>query len=644
MPQSRQLAAIMFTDIVGYTALMGANEKNAFNLLQKNREIQKPIIEKYRGQLVKELGDGMLASFPSVSEAVSAAMDIQEKSGQEKAFQLRIGIHLGEVVFENNDVFGDGVNIASRIQALAEPGKIYVSEPVHDNLFNKNDITTTFISQETLKNVREPVRIYSVAHGSNALIPAPTLALQPVDEKSIAILPFVNMSNDPEQEYFSDGIAEEILNSLARIKELRVAGRSSSFQFKGKNIDLREIGRKLGVNTVLEGSVRKLGKRLRITAQLVDLRTGFHIWSERYDRDMEDIFAIQEDIATVITEKLKLTFLERDKSIIEQKCTRDPEAFQNYMKGRFLWNKRTDESMAISVRYFQKAIEIDPNYALAWAGLADSYNLLGENSKEARKGFSPKSKAAALRALELDKDLAEAHISLASLLMLDDRDWENSGKEFQLGIELKPDYPTGHQWYTEWLLATANLDEALRSISTAIELDPVTFAMIKDKGFVYYYQRKYNDALALADNALDLDPGLSSAYRLVSLSWLELGEINKAMKANDHWGELTGYQYKASLGRALIHARAGNLSEAKKILDAYDEPKRIKGEDYRGLGLVYLTLGDHDKAIEALIRSINDHELSMSSLQVDPKLDSLRPDPRFNQLIKKMGFKKENDI
>ena len=641
MAQSRQLAAIMFTDIVGYTALMGANERNAFNLLQKNREIQKPIIEKYRGQLVKELGDGMLASFPSVSEAVCAAIDIQEKSAEEKAFQLRIGIHLGEVVFENNDVFGDGVNIASRIQAMAEPGKIYVSEPVYHNLFNKSDVMSTFVKQETLKNVREPVRIYSVTHGTNTLTPTQAQPLPPAEEKSIAILPFVNMSNDPEQEYFSDGIAEEILNSLSRISELRVAGRTSSFQFKGKNMDLREIGQKLGVNAVLEGSVRKLGKRVRITAQLVDLRTGFHIWSERYDRDMEDIFAIQEDIATVITEKLKLTYLERDREIIKKQCTRDPEAFQNYMKGRFLWNKRTDESMATSVRYFQKAIEIDGDYALAWAGLADSFNLLGEHSKEARKDFSPKSKAAALRALELDHELAEAHISLASLLMLDERDWENSGKEFRLGIKLKPDYATGHHWYTEWLLAMGKLDEALQSISTAIELDPVTFAMIKDKGFVLYYQRKYKEAIDLANTALDLDPKLSSAYRLVSLSWLELDQVEKALLANDQWDELTGYHYKASLGRALIHARSGNQGEAKKIIDSYDYVARTRGEDFRGLGLVYLALGDYDHAMESFIRSIDDHELSMSSVQVDPKLDSLRSDPRFNLLVQKMGLSRE---
>ena len=640
MGQSRQLAAIMFTDIVGYTALMGADEKNAFELLQKNREIQKPIIEKYRGKLVKELGDGMLLSFNSVSDAVCAAIDIQKKSTEGNAFKLRIGIHLGEVVFENNDVFGDGVNIASRIQALAEPGSIYVSESVHHNLFNKTDISSSFVKQETLKNVREPIRIYRVTDANGKIQPAQALVPLPqkLADKSIAILPFVNMSNDPAQEYFSDGMAEEILNSLARIKELKVAGRTSSFQYKGKNIDLRELGKNLGVTTVLEGSVRKHGNRIRITCQLVDINTGFHLWSERYDRDIEDVFAIQDEIALAITEKLKLTLLENDREQIIKQCTADPEAYQFYLQGRFLWNKRNEEDMATSVRFFQKAIEKDPGYSLAWAGLADSYNLLGEHSKEARKGFYLKSKDAALKALELDNDLAEAHISLASLLMLDDRDWVRSGNEFRLGIRMNPAYPTGHHWYTEWLLAMQFLDEALQSITRAIELDPVIFPMIKDKGFVYYYQRKYNKAIELANAALELDPKLAGAHRLLSLSWLGLGLYEKALESNQTWGRLTGYHYKASMGEALIMAMSGRKDDAKKILDSYDQKAREKGEDFRGLGLVQIQLGQFDQAVSSFERSINDHELSMQMIQIDPKLDLIRSDPSFEQLVRKMGF------
>jgi len=266
--QTRQLAAIMFTDIVGYTALMGKDEQRAFDILQKNRDIQKPIIEQNSGKWIKELGDGILASFPAVSDAVAAAVSIQEICNGEREFQLRIGIHLGEVIFENGDVFGDGVNVASRIQALASPGTTWVSEIVFRNIENKRGISTDFIKETTLKNVQYPVKIYQLR--SEKEIQNRIFSTQTIIEKSIAVLPFVNMSGDPDNEYFCDGLSEELLNVLAKVDGLKVASRTSSFLFRGKGTDITEIGNKLKVATVLEGSVRKSGNRLRITAQLIN--------------------------------------------------------------------------------------------------------------------------------------------------------------------------------------------------------------------------------------------------------------------------------------------------------------------------------------------------------------------------------------
>ena len=277
MSQVRQLAAIMFTDIVGYTALMGEDEQKAFDLLEKNRDIQRPIIEQFGGRWIKEIGDCVLASFSTVFDAVMCAGSIQQSASQVPDLQLRVGIHLGDVIFENNDVFGDGVNIASRLQTIAKAGGIYISESVYNSIHNKKGITANFLREEMLKNVKDPVKVYEVfiALADGLVQSTQRIPSQKENEssritpaKSIAVMPFVNMSNDPEQEYFSEGIAEEILNSLTHIKDLKVAGRSSSFQFKGKNIDLREAGEKLGVRTVLDGSVRKQGNKLRITAQL----------------------------------------------------------------------------------------------------------------------------------------------------------------------------------------------------------------------------------------------------------------------------------------------------------------------------------------------------------------------------------------
>src|SRR5688572_8873379 len=316
MSQTRQLAAIMFTDIVGYTALMGDDEQKAFELLKKSRELQKPLIEQNNGRWIKELGDGILASFYTVTDAVLCAGTIQQTCSSTPNLQLRIGIHLGEVIFEDNDVFGDGVNIASRLQAIAPVGGIWVSESVHNNISNKKGFRSQFVREENLKNVKEPVRIYEVSvdvaeQAATVISSAREIKVSPA--KSIAVLPFVNMSNDPEQEYFSDGMAEEIINSLSHLKDLNVAGRTSSFQFKGKNLDLRQIGKKLNVSYVLEGSVRKQGDRLRITGQLVNVDDGYHIWSEKFDRQINDVFAIQDEIALAITEKLLDSLLKKDR-------------------------------------------------------------------------------------------------------------------------------------------------------------------------------------------------------------------------------------------------------------------------------------------------------------------------------------------
>src|SRR5678815_3485775 len=345
MAQSRQLAAIMFTDIVGYTALMGQDEQKAFELLRRNRQVQQPIIKQYNGIWIKELGDGILASFSTVTDAVFCATAIQHACNSTDDLKLRIGIHLGEVVFENNDVFGDGVNIASRLQALAPIGGIWVSEAVYNTIINKKNIEAKFVREEVLKNVKEPMRIYEVTiHNTTQVYADLTIGEKTVTkmafQKSIAVLPFADMSATHDQEYLGDGLAEEILNSIVHLKDLKVAGRTSSFQFKGAKMDLREVGEKLGVSTVLEGSVRKQGNRLRVTAQLINVQDGFHIWSERYDREMDDIFAIQDEIALAITEQLKITLLEKDREKITKTATHNAEAYELYLKGRFHLNRR----------------------------------------------------------------------------------------------------------------------------------------------------------------------------------------------------------------------------------------------------------------------------------------------------------------
>src|SRR5579862_8964404 len=376
MTASRKLACIVFTDIVGYTSLMGSNEKNAFGILQKNRSIQKPIIEELNGRILKEMGDGIMAVFEAASEAVTAALRIQEKVQEANEYKLRIGIHLGEVIVDQEDIFGDGVNIASRIQTIAEPGCIYISESVQSNISNKPELVSRFVKEEILRNVRHPVKIYEVMRNSN-LDHSTNLNLhnqkpetgEVSHDNSIAVMPFINMSNDAEQEFFCDGITEEIINTLGQLSRLRVIARTSTFAFKNKTVGLREIGKTLDVRTILEGSVRKSGKRLRINTKLVNADNSSSLWSNQYDRELEDIFAIQEDIAQNVATAVK-GFLTSDEKELIRRPETIFEAYEYFLKGLGFFHQLF---LFSAVEMFKKAIEIDDQYALGYAGLADAH-------------------------------------------------------------------------------------------------------------------------------------------------------------------------------------------------------------------------------------------------------------------------------
>ncbi len=453
MPQSRQLAAIMFTDIVGYTALMGNDEQKAFSILNQNRQLQKPIIEKYGGRWIKELGDGVMASFTTVSDAVNAAKEIQLQCKEKGEFSLRIGLHHGEIVFDGDDVFGDAVNVASRIQAIAPVGGIYVSESVHHNVANKADIVTKFVKADKLKNVKELVRIYEVLNNNVQSAQKPThlenigskvrktsfrsmlfilipitlilgllffvnkgkaiFASGPV--KSIAVLPFINESGIADMEYLSDGMTETLINSLSQIKELSVKARSSVFRYKEKEIDPQKVGNELSVQAILNGRVALRGGNIILNLELVDVSTGNQIWGEQYNRKTTDLVLLQSEIAQDVSKKLQQKLTGSGQNIAKNYTT-NAEAYQLYLKGLFHWHKRTADDLKKAIDYFNGAKEKDPSFALAYAGLAITYSVLPANinmPKQEAVEANLKAKAAALKALELDNTLAEAYAVLA---------------------------------------------------------------------------------------------------------------------------------------------------------------------------------------------------------------------------------------
>ena len=640
MSTLRQLAAIVFVDIEGFTALMQTNEFLAMQWRERLKQKLQEETEKHFGKILDFRGDGALCSFTSTTEAVLAAIAVQIEMQKEPAVPVRFGLHTGDVVVNENSIYGDGVNMASRIESFAIPGSIFISGKVYDDIKNQKQIQSVSLGKFALKNVAEQVEIHAI---SNPGIKIPGMINlvgkgEKIQANQVLVLPFVNMSNDPGQEYFSDGLTEEIISCLSQIHEIKVISRTTSMKYKGSKESLKNIGRETGATYVLEGSVRKAADLLRITAQFVDAHRDTYLWTETYRGTLDDIFDIQENVSARIAEALRIRLTKNEKDSLRKRYTDDSEAYQLYLQGRFFLKKRNAAGMKSAIRHFEKAIEKDPDYALAWAGLADTYSLMGEYTNISRRELLPKQVEALNKALEIDDRLGEVHISKATALMLNDWDWVNAEKEFKLGIELSPHYAAGHHWYAEWLLYSGFPDAAFEEISLAYRLEPASQVIVKDLGMYYYYTRQYEKAVEMAFIALELDPGFVSSYRLLSLAYLALGNTEKALESNQQWGEKSLNWIKTELGLAYILAYTGQMEDARKILERKGLENDLGHNDCRGLALVYAALGDVDQAFQWLEQGINRHEESLTSIQTDPKFDPLRKDPRYTEVLKKIGL------
>lgn len=454
---------------------------------------------------------------------------------------------------------------------------------------------------------------------------------------SVAVLPFVNMSPDSENEYFCDGLAEELMNALAKIDDLKVAARTAAFSFRGKNAPIGEIGRTLNVNSILEGSVRKSGSRLRITVQLINAADGFHLWSERYDRDMQDIFEIQDEITLAAVDALKVKLLGAEKTAVLRRHTENAEAYQLYLKGKFFWNKRTGNDLKQAVEFYKQAIEKDPNYALAYSGLAETYVLFGGHDVAPANDSMPLAKAAALRALEIDDSLAEAHTALGSYLTLYEFDLGRSEKEFRRAIELNPNYATAHQWFAANLTVAKRFDEALAELRLAEELDPLSPDIGTDLGATLVFARRYDEAIAQLKRTLVRDPNFSRAHSYLGWAYGSKGmyaeaiaEARTALELNNSFF-IKGYL-------ALWLARDGDRDEALEILA---ELKTAASEGYvrpSTVAVVNIGLGDKEEALNQLEKEVSSHSFNAIYLAVLPDVDDLRSEPRFKAMLKKMNL------
>jgi non-specific serine/threonine protein kinase len=459
---------------------------------------------------------------------------------------------------------------------------------------------------------------------------------EPVRRKSLAVLPFANLSADKENEYFSDGLAEEIINALTRLPGLRVIARTSSFSFRGKEVDVREIGAKLNVENILEGSVRKAGNRVRITAQLVSAADGYHLWSERYDREMTDVFAIQDEVCQAIVDKLRIQ-LAAGQALVKR-YTENVEAYNLYLKARNQLNKFTPESLAKSKEYYEQAIAVDPNYALAWFGLAYFYAHLGFFGVMPPKAANAYCSQAALKALEMDEMLAEAH-AMTAVLRAVEYDWKGAEREFRRALELDPQSEDVWRDYDySYLVPMRRLDEAVAASRKALELDPLSPFLQWRLGYRYYLTRQWHRAIEQCRNALELDPHYAFAHLVLSGSYKSIGKPDEAIQSVETYAQLMGRSQMALGWLGEKYANSGRTGEARKLLEELQELAQKAYVQHHSFGLIYLGLGEIDRCFDSFEKAVDEREVAIIHLHVNPAFDPLRSHPRYPALLRKMNL------
>ncbi len=631
----------MYTDMVGYTALGQRNESLSLALVEEQRKLIRPILSKRSGREVKTMGDAFLVEFPSALDAVRCGYDIQRATRElnvslpeEGRVHLRVGIHLGDVVDSENDVSGDAVNVASRVESFADDGGVCLTRQVYDHVQNKFELPLASLGIKSLKNVSTPIEVYKMEMPWDV---GETISSKQFDKRRIAVLPFANISPDPADEYFADGMTEELISTMSRISGLRVIARTSVMGYKGGHKRIDEVAKELQTGAILEGSVRKAGDKVRITVQLIDAQTSNHLWAESYDRELKDVFAVQSDISKTVAEALKVQLLSQERAIIENKRTANPEAYVLYLKGRFYWNERTEEGMTKAITYFEKAIENDPNYAPAYSGMADCYRILANYGFVEPKASGEKAKELANRALDLDETLAEAHASLAGNLYDADWEWSRAEAELRRAIELNPNYATAHHWLCINLGTQGRHEEAIAQIKMALELDPLSKVIQVTVAAAFWYARRFGDAIQELRKAIQRDPDFYNFHDYLGMVLATSGKPEEGVAELERAASLGGNMLalKADLGYG--YARAGRKIEAQAVLDELTEASKQKYVNPLFVAEVYAGLGQGEDTLLWIERASQEHAPDFKNQITSPVYDELRSFPRFRSILKKVG-------
>jgi adenylate cyclase len=560
---NRKLAAILAADVVGYSRMMAADEAGTLAALKRHREtVFDPAVAAHKGRVVKLIGDGTIVEFASVIDAVNCALSVQrpaehapDQRASQAAIVLRIGINLGDVIMEGDDLYGDGVNIAARLEPLAEPGGICISSIVNESIGNRIDVRFQDGGDITVKNIDRPIRVWRW-HPSITAVPSPSIAPNPGPNgtrQSIAVLPFTNMSGDPEQEYFSDGISEDIITDLSKIAGLTVIARNSSFTYKGRSVDVREIGRELGVRSVLEGSIRRAGQRVRITAQLIDATSGSHLWAERYDRDLTDIFAVQDEVTTQIVGALKVTLSPAEKARLVEKEPSNIAAYDCVLRGReiMLGKDKNRETFVEAVTYFKKALELDANYSQAYAslGFAHMFDYQNRWSDDHDKSLKL-AREYSQKAIDNDPNEPMAH-GAAALTAIFERDFDRAQAEVDRTLALNPSSALAHNLLGTIRSYSGRPLEAIPAIEQAMRLDPAFRPQfLHFLGIAYLLAGKYETAAAMLRQRILLVPNTDFSRAVLAATLGHLGEIAEARRV---WAELMEinpkFSFSAYIGR-----------------------------------------------------------------------------------------------
>lgn len=675
MHAKRKLAAIMFTDIVGYTALMGSDEDRAFEVLEKSRHIHIKSINQFNGKLIKEMGDGMLAQFDTAIDSVLCAIEIQKQARQQIKEKIRIGLHLGDITFDHEDIFGDGVNIASRLQSAADPGGIYISESIQKSIRAKSTVKTKYLGQVKLKNVDYPVNTYSILEDG---LPIPSAAkieqlkgnslfhkltrsaytyiilllliissvywirnsqeIQASPITSLLILPFDNFTGDDSLEYIVAGIHDALIGDVGKISALRVPSSRTANAYRNVEKSIPQIATELNIDAAIETSVTCYGENICIQVKMVSAFPEEKLlWVHDFNIEKGELSNLTKKIANEISQQIHLNLTPQEEKLLSESKPIDPDAYEAYLRGMGHWELGTKQDLDRAMEYFQLSREIDPDYALAYVGISRTWGGYVQNGFLPYSEVYEKAEAAGNMALKLDSSLVEIHARMATKYTWGDWNWQKAEKEFLKAIEINPNYAFSQAYYSHFLAIMGDPEKGLPHSELAIELDPFNTLYMSIHGQALKNAGKFNEALELLLKLYDIEPDQGIALPALWAVYHELGDKEKALDIAKKIYELKENELALNAIDQGFEEGGYNLAMQRTAEMMITERDSIYFPSWQ-IFTLYCRAGMKEEALEWLEKAYEEHDSNMPYISVDPLFDFIRNEPRFQNLLKKMDL------